>query len=59
MPDFSEVIVYFGKHKGKAIGEIPSGYLKWLANNADDDEIAEAADQEYDWRTTHNQHQWD
>lgn len=46
----------FGKHKGKDIEDIPSGYLKWLAENCEDDEIATAADQEYSFRTDHNTH---
>lgn len=26
---------HFGKHKGKELGEIPGGYLKWAVENID------------------------
>lgn len=54
--DFSSVIVTFGRHKGKSIEDIPSDYLKWLAENADNDSIATAADDEYNWREDHGAH---
>lgn len=50
------MVIYFGKYKGKDLEEIPSGYLKWLAENCEDDEVATAADDEYNWRTDHNKH---
>jgi hypothetical protein len=28
-----ELICHFGKHKGKRIDEMPSGYLMWCLNN--------------------------
>lgn len=52
----SEMIMPFGKYKGKTIEDIPSGYLRWLALNCDDDEICEAADQEYQWRDQNRKH---
>lgn len=57
--DLGMTIVPFGKYKGKIISDIPSGYLKWLAENAYIDEIAEAADAEYDFRDANNEHFWE
>jgi len=39
-----------GKFKGKEMHEIPSGYLRWLARNFDDEDICMAADEEYEQR---------
>jgi len=50
------MIMPWGKYKGKDLEEVPSGYLKWLAENCEDDSIATEADQEYKWRTDHNKH---
>ena len=50
------MIMPFGKFKGKDLEEIPSGYLKWLAENCENDEIATEADKEYSWRTDCNKH---
>jgi hypothetical protein len=49
----------FGKHKGKTMEEIPSGYLKWMADKLDDDDLCEAADAEYQWREQHRKHFWE
>ena len=49
----------WGKFKDEEIEDIPSGYLKWLAINCEDDDICEAADQEYRWRTDNGEHFWD
>jgi hypothetical protein len=49
----------WGKFKGKQIEEVPSGYLKWLAENCEDDTICNAADEEYRWRTDNHEHFWD
>lgn len=46
----------WGMHKGKSISEINSGYLKWLIENCEDDEIVEAAEEEYNYRTTWKKH---
>ena len=46
----------FGKHKGEEIEDIPSDYLKWVAENIDDEEIYRAADEEYQWRKDNNEH---
>lgn len=49
----------FGKHKGEEVEDVDSGYLKWLAENCYDDEVATAADEEYRWRTDNNEHKWE
>ena len=46
----------WGKHKGQDIEDLPSSYLLWLAGNCDDDEIATAADAEWQWREDHRTH---
>lgn len=46
----------YGIFKGKAISEIPSWHLKWLAENAKDDKLATAADKEWAFRELHNAH---
>lgn len=49
----------YGNYKDKTMGQIPSGYLKWLAENFEDEEICCAADEEYRKRTDENEHWWD
>jgi uncharacterized protein (DUF3820 family) len=46
----SELSMPWGKYQGKTIEELPSSYLKWLSEECDDDEIMEAAEEEYKWR---------
>ena len=36
-----------GAYKGTPIVNLPSGYLHWVAENFEDDEIASIADEEY------------
>ena len=45
----------YGKFKGKEMHEIPSPYLKWLAENVGET-LAVAADEEWRWRDTMQQH---
>lgn len=52
-------IMPFGKHKGKLICDIPSDYLRWAAREIDDEEIAEACSNEYEYRDRHNVHFWE
>jgi len=47
--------ITFGDHKGKPISDVPSSYLKWIAENFDEDKpwkkrLVEAADKEWQWR---------
>ena len=49
----------FGKFKGKDIEEIPSSYLKWIAENIDEKkngDLVFEADKEYQWREKNNCH---
>jgi hypothetical protein len=50
------MIVPFGKYKGWELEQIPSGYLRWLAENCNDESIAEEADNEWTWRETWGKH---
>jgi len=50
------MIIPWGKYKGKKIEQIPSGYLKWLAEHCEDDGICSKADEEYRTRTDYNDH---
>jgi len=34
-----DFVVYFGKHKGQKLSEIPVDYLKWCAENLKDEKI--------------------
>jgi len=38
-----DVVVTFGKHKGKRLADIPVDYVEWLAKNARDDWMRKAA----------------
>ena len=46
----------WGAHKGKRLGDIPSGYLKWVAENWSDDRVATAADLVWSDRDNLNDH---
>lgn len=39
----ANVVVNFGKHKGKKLGEIPHDYVEWLADKAKDQWLRDAA----------------
>lgn len=52
----SDFIMSWGKFKGKSMEDIPSSYLKWLAEKSDDEDVCEAADAEYEWRTEWDKH---
>lgn len=49
----------WGKHKGKDIEDVPSDYLRWLAENCDNERIAIAADEEWDFREKTNSHTYE
>ena len=44
------------EHKGKKMEELPSKFLRWVAENAFDDRLATAADQEWQFREKFNDH---
>lgn len=46
----------FGKYRGKTIEELPSGYLRWMRDNVEDDDLVDAADDELQFRDIHNTH---
>ena len=48
----------WGKHQGKEIAEVESGYLKWLSERCEDELIAEEAEVEYWWREENGEHFW-
>jgi len=50
------LIMPWGKHKNEAIEDIPSSYLKWLAENCEDNDIQEAAEAEYEFRQDNRSH---
>lgn len=41
--DPGEVVLTFGKHKGKKLKDIPDHYLQWVANNSKDEKMKKAA----------------
>ena len=53
------MIMPWGKHKGEEIVDLPSDYLHWLAENCEHDNIATAADEEWQWREDSNLHFYD
>ena len=54
-----DFIMPYGKFKGREMTEIPSGYLKWLAENCEDEAICCATDEEYQWREANYEHFWE
>lgn len=53
--------VWFGKYKGKDIEFLPSSYIKWIAENIDENTpqkkaLVEACDKEWQWREKNNEH---
>ena len=49
----------WGKYRGHEIEELPSGYLRWLATECDNEEIAEEADEEWQHRERYNAHHYE
>ena len=49
----------WGKFKGEQLEGLPSDYLRWLATNCEDDEIATLADEEFRERTDDGTHFWE
>lgn len=57
------MIMPYGKFKDKQIHELPSPYLKWLAENIDENNkqntaICQAADEEWQFREKNNCHEY-
>lgn len=46
----------WGKFKDRDIEDVPSGYLRWLAENCEDELICCAADEEFRWRGDNGTH---
>lgn len=44
----------WGKFKNIEMDDIPFWYLKWLAEECNDEKICIAADKEYQWRIKNN-----
>ena len=44
------------KFRGKVLGSIPSGFLRWAAENCRNDRLASAADAEWQHREKYNCH---
>ena len=58
-----ELRIKFGKHTGKSIEELPSGYLRWMAEKLEagrfnNDALIAAANAELGFRDKHSAH-WD
>jgi len=51
------VVIRWGQHAGKTLGELPSSYLLWLAGNARQEDICEAADRLWKWREKYGEHE--
>ena len=52
----ADIKMLWGKFKGDLICELLSDYLRWLAENCEDETICTAADEEYSWRTDNHEH---
>lgn len=55
------MLMPYGKFKGKPIEELPSSYLRWLAENINDEykkdeSLCLAADKEYQYREKNGCH---
>ena len=51
----------WGKYKGQPIEDLPSSYLRWLAENVDESNprnkaVCLAADAEWQWRERNGEH---
>jgi hypothetical protein len=50
-PYEADQVMRWGKHRGLPLGQIPLGYLGWLADEVDDQGIRPAARLVLHWRT--------
>lgn len=55
----ADLAMPWGKHRGTLICDLPSSYLRWLDEECDNEEIAEAARDELKYRDDHNCHEED
>ena len=55
----TDVVMPAGIFKGKQMHQIPSGYLKWIAENWKEENICIAADEEFQYREKYGGHFWD
>jgi len=46
----------YGKFRGRAMHQIPSGYLKWVAESFDRENICVVADEEWQYREKYTEH---
>ena len=46
----------YGAYEGKEMHQIPSAYLKWLAENFAIENVCTAADKEWQWREKYGEH---
>lgn len=46
----------FGKHKGKELEELPSSYLRWIVDEVKDEDLAEEAADELEYRDRRGGH---
>jgi len=59
MNDPGLVTIPFGRYQGRQINDIPSNYLKWIIDNVENnDELVEAATEEYQFRNDYRNHFW-
>lgn len=42
-----QIVLQFGKYRGKTLDEVPEGYLYWLAENHESEFLCTAADTVY------------
>lgn len=49
-------VMWFGEHKNKTIEEIPSGYLRWMVDELDNEDLIMAAESELEYRDNFNGH---
>lgn len=59
-----EMVLPFGKHKGKSIEDLPTSYLTWLAENVSTKDelgaaVVESAEQELKFREDNPEQQYD
>ena len=50
------MILRFGRYRGWDLEDIPSSYLRWLAENCKNDFVATEADKEWKWRERFDKH---